>query len=145
MCQRFTYATYLYTSARLKLELRGHPHNSVVHMRDQKNAKKGVKMRLFLRKRVLLDSIKGCLGVIFETSSNPKKACLGVILGQNYAKFSFRGCFPWRGEIAIRVCFENLWSHMCTTLVLPPPLSPSPKSKPSKSANTLLVVVQSAD
>ena len=51
-----------------------HLNNSVVHMRDQRNAKKGlfveaehdlpksrlgVEMCLFLRKRVLLNSIKG--------------------------------------------------------------------------------------
>ena len=28
-----------------------------------------------------------------------------------------KGCFSWRGEIVIRVCIENLWSRMCTTLV----------------------------
>ena len=53
--------------------LGGHSNNSVVHMHDQRNVKKGlffeakrdsresrlgVKMCLFLRKRVLLDSIK---------------------------------------------------------------------------------------
>ena len=30
----------------------------------------------------------------------------------NRAKF--RGCFSWGGEIASRVCFENLWSRMHT-------------------------------
>ena len=33
-------------------------------------------------------------------------------------KFLFRGVFPGeRNLIAIRVCVENLWSRMCTTLV----------------------------
>ena len=43
--------------------------------------------------------------------------------GQNQAKFSLRGCFSWRLEIVFRVCFENLWSHKCTTLAFecPPP------------------------
>ena len=75
----------------------GHSNNSVVHMRDQRKAKKGlffeagrdsresrlgVKMCLF-RKRALLDSSKGPLGVIFQTRLNmsSKKACLGVNLG----------------------------------------------------------------
>ena len=66
-------------------------------MRDQRNAKKrllfdtkcdsresrlGVKMCLFFEKRVLLDSVKGRLGVLFQTSPNmpAKKACLGVNL-----------------------------------------------------------------
>ena len=67
----------------------GHSNNSVIHMRDQRNMKKGLflrlnairgnriyglKMRPFLRKRVLLDSI----GVIVQ--NHPKKACLGVNL-----------------------------------------------------------------
>ena len=73
----------------------------------------------FFRKRVLLDSTKGRLGVIFQIPPNifSKKACLGVNLGENHAKFSIKGCFSWRGEIMIRVCFKNLWSCMCTTLV----------------------------
>ena len=39
-------------------------------------------------------------------------------------KFSFRLCFSWRGEIAIRVCFKTCGhERMCTALVFkcPPP------------------------
>ena len=60
---------------------RDHLNNSVVHLRDQRNMKKGlcfeaeldlresrlgVEMCVFMRKRVLLDSIKGCLGSFFK-------------------------------------------------------------------------------
>ena len=62
----------------------GHLNNSFVHMRDQRNVKEGlfkffeakcnsceerlgVKMCLFLRKRVLLDSIKERLGSFYQT------------------------------------------------------------------------------
>ena len=71
-------------------------------------------MHLFLRKRVFLNSATGRLGIIFQTPQNKysKKACLGVNLGENCEKFSFRGCFSWRGKILIRVCFKNLW-HAC--------------------------------
>ena len=73
------------TCFRLALQTRGggeHSNNSVVHMRDQRNTKKGlyfktgrdlresrlvVKVCLFLRKRVHLDYIKVRLGVIFRT------------------------------------------------------------------------------
>ena len=68
-----------------------------VHMHDQRNTKKGlffeakrdlhesrlgVKMYLFLRKRVLLDSIKERLGVIFQTvpKMSPQKSLLGLNL-----------------------------------------------------------------
>ena len=77
----------------------GHSNNSVVHMHDQRNRKKGlffearrdshesrlgVKMYLFSRKRVLMDSMKRCLGVIFQTPPNmsSKKACLGKFGGK---------------------------------------------------------------
>ena len=69
----------------------------------------GVKMCLFLRKRIILNSIKGHLGVIFQTPPKcpppKKKACLGVNLRTKSREFSFRGCFSWTGEIAFRVCF----------------------------------------
>ena len=79
-------------------------------MRDQRNSKKGLlfeakrdlcesrfgsKCAYFLRKRVLLDSIKMHLGVIFQAPPNIKNACLGVNWGQNCVKFSFRGYFCW--------------------------------------------------
>ena len=111
-------------------------NKSVVNMRNQRNGKKGlffeakrdlresrlgVKMCLFLRKRVLLDSTKGSLGVVFQIPANmfPQKRLFrrGKFGGKITRKFSYRGCFSWRGQIAIRVCFENLWSSMCTTLV----------------------------
>ena len=73
----------------------GHSNNSVVHMCDQRNMKKGlffeagrdsrlgVKMCLFLRKSVLLDSIKGAFRGHFSNSTEHvlQKACLGVNLG----------------------------------------------------------------
>ena len=90
-------------------------NNSVVHMCDQRNTKKGLffeaesdlrdsrfgdKMCHFSTKRVLLDSIEGRLGVIFQTGPNmsSKKACLGANFGENRAKFSFRGVSPGEGK-----------------------------------------------
>ena len=41
-----------------------------------------------------------------------------------------------RGEIAIWVCFENFWSHVCTTLVFCAPLPVSNKSNPRNAGVT---------
>ena len=51
--------------------------------RDSRKLQLGVNMYLFLRKRVLLDSLKRHLGEIFQTQPNmsAKKACLGVNMG----------------------------------------------------------------
>ena len=85
-------------------------NNSVVHMRDHRNVGKGlffeakrdshesrsgVKMGLLLRKRVFLDSIKGRLGVIFQTSPNmsSKKACLGVSLEEKSWEIHDKGVY----------------------------------------------------
>ena len=90
----------------------GHSNNSVVHMLDKRNAKKGlffeakrnsrklrlgIKICLFLRERVLLDSLKGHLGVSFQIPPNmsSEKACLRVNLG---AKFSSTGVLPGEGK-----------------------------------------------
>ena len=115
-----------------KLVPEDHLNNSVVHMRDQRNAKKGlffeadrdwresglgVKMCLFMRKRILLDSIKGCLGSflkLHQTCPQKKKGKYGDKITRNCVY----GCFSRRGEIAISVYFENLWSRMCTTVDL---------------------------
>ena len=109
----------LYTCTTRKCEKR------VVFKVKSDSHKSRIKMCLFFKERVLLDSIKGCLGSSFQTPpSMSSNNCLGVTLGQNHAKFSFRGCFPWRREMAIRGCFENLWSRIqCKTLVFecPPP------------------------
>ena len=69
----------------------GDSNISVVHMRNQRS-RLGVKMCLFLRKRSFWIPLRGIWG-----------------------------CFSPRGEIAIRVCFENLWSCMCTTQVFEGP------------------------
>ena len=82
-------------SQHMNLTRGDHLNNSVVHMRDQRNTKKGlffeaehdsresrlgVKMCLFLRKRVLLDSIKGRLGSFFKLHQTcPPK--IGVNMG----------------------------------------------------------------
>ena len=77
-----------------------------MHMRDQKNMIKGlfleakhdllelrlgVKMWLFLRKKVLLDPIEGHLGVIFHTPPKmfSKKACLGANTREIFVKGMF--------------------------------------------------------
>ena len=75
-----------------------HLNDSVVHMRNQRNAKKGlffeaehdsresrlgVKMCLFMTKRVLLDSIKGRLWSFFELQICPTK---GVNIGTKSGK-----------------------------------------------------------
>ena len=51
--------------------------------RDWHETRLGVKMCQFLKKRVIFDSIKGCLWVIFQTlpKMSSKKACLGVNFG----------------------------------------------------------------
>ena len=51
---------------------------------------------------------------------------LGVTKGANIMQNSpLRGDFSWRRQILIRVCFDKLWSHICTTVVFehPPPSS----------------------
>ena len=64
---------------------------------DSRESQLGVKMCLFLRKKVPLDSIKGRLGVIFQNMSS-NEACLGGKFAENCAKFSFRGVFPGEGK-----------------------------------------------
>ena len=96
----------------------GHLNCSVAHMRDQSNMKKGlfleakcnlrelqleVKMCIFFRKRVLLDSIKGRLGVIFKTPANSR---------QNHTKFPFRGCFPGKGKSRLGYVLKT-YGHTC--------------------------------
>ena len=44
-----------------------------------------------------------------------KKKCLGGKIGGKTAKFLFRVVIPQKGKYLL--CFENLWSRMCTTLV----------------------------
>ena len=67
-------------------------------------------MYIFLRKRALLDSVKGYLGVIFVTPPNmsSKKVCLGVNFGEKSHKILVQGVYFLEREIANRVCFENL-------------------------------------
>ena len=96
----------------------GHSDNSVVHMRDQSNAEKGlfseakhdpcklrlgVKMGLILRKRVLFDSIKGRLGIIFKLHQicPPKRTFRGKFGGKIMPN-SHLGCvFPgeWKSRL----------------------------------------------
>ena len=68
--------------------------------RDSRESRLGVKICLFRRKKVLFDSVKGRLGVIFQTPLNMsyKKACLGVNLELFGGKVVRKVCvFP--GEI----------------------------------------------
>ena len=64
--------------------------------------------------------------LLYSTKGVPQKSCLlGKIGSKNCVKFSLGGIFPGEDESqSIRVCFEDLWSHICTTLVFecPPPL-----------------------
>ena len=70
-------------------------------------------MCIFLRKRVLLDSIKGHLAFLkLHQTCPPKKACLGVNFWAKSREI-VQGCFSWRRKITIKVCFENLWSRIC--------------------------------
>ena len=67
--------------------------------RDSRESWLGVKMCLFLRRRLLLDSInmiKGHLGVLFQTppKNSPQKACLAAHLG----KIARNSCFVFPGE-----------------------------------------------
>ena len=93
--------------------------------RDQRESRLGVKMCLFLRKRVILDSTKGRLGVIFQIPPNmsPQKSLFRGKFERKSCKILIQEEVFLEREIAIRVCFENLWSLMCTTLVFecPPP------------------------
>ena len=103
----------------------GHSYNSVVHM---KNAKKrvifyakchshelllGVKMCLFLRKRVLLD-FSGAFRGHFSNSTKhvSKKACLGVNLGTS-PNFSLRGVFPGEGKSQFIRYVLKISGHTC--------------------------------
>ena len=99
----------------------GHSNTSVVHMREtQKRGlfwdwmRYGQKVPVFKKKGPFLNSIRG----YFWTP-------IGENWEWNCANFLFRGVFSWNGQICITVCFENLWSPMCTTLVFecphPPP------------------------
>ena len=103
----------------------GHQNNSVVHMHDQRNAKKGlffrlnairanqVKMCLFLRKRVLLDSIKGCLGVIFSNSTKHvlQKSLFRGKCGDKIVRNSRLGVvFPGEGKLGYVL---KLSGHTC--------------------------------
>ena len=113
--------------------------NRVVHMCVQRNAKKGlffettrdshkiairVKILPIFEKRGLLGSIKGRLGVIFQTLPNmfSKKSLLRGKFGGKIARNSRLGGV-FHGEGKSRVCFENLWSRMCinTSIQVPPP------------------------
>ena len=56
----------------------------------------------------------------FSNSSFPqnvfqKNLFRGVKLGAHCVKFLLRGIFSSKGQISIRVCFENPWSCLCTT------------------------------
>ena len=66
--------------------------------RDSRESRLGVKMCLFSTKRVLLDSIKGRLGVIFQIQ--PNMSSKKSLFGDKFAgkKLAFRGCFSWRGK-----------------------------------------------
>ena len=62
-------------------------------------------MPIFEKKAVLLDSIKGCLGVIFQMHQTcPSKELVRGKFEGKIAQNSRLGGLFWRGEIAIRVC-----------------------------------------
>ena len=73
-------------------------------------------MCLFFEKGVLFDSIKGCLGVIFQTPPNMsfKKACLGVNLR---AKSHEILDFPGDGKSRIGMFWKPLVTHVCNTSI----------------------------
>ena len=86
----------------------------------------GVKMCPYSRKRVIFGFLKGCLGTIFQNPLfYPSISQKNLVWVQNHTKFLvYRSVFSWKRQISIRVCFQNLWSHMCTKLAFkfPPPL-----------------------
>ena len=112
----------------------GHSSNSVVHMRDQGNTKKGCFFeakckfaRILIRgqnmpileKKCPLGFYLGALkGSYFYSTKYvlPKSLFRGKFGGKIAQKSCLVGVFPG-GEIVFRVCFENLWSCICTTLV----------------------------
>ena len=106
----------------------GHSNNSVVHMGHQRNVKKelffeakhdtrelrlGVNMCLFLRKRVLLDSIKGRVGVIFQILPNmpSQKSLFRVDLGAKSHKVLDERVF-FLGKSRLRYVFKTS-DHAC--------------------------------
>ena len=128
--------------------VRGYCNSSVVHMRDQRNGESkgsrflqaqydsresqlGVKMCIFSREKkrsfwILVGDVQGSF---FKPIYSTKRviSCLEVKLEcKNRAKFQFRWCFSWKGQISIRVCFETLWScvqHQYSSTPPPPRLS----------------------
>ena len=75
---------------------------------------RGQNVPIFDKKRVLLDSIEGRLGALFQTlpKMSSKKACLGVNWRQNCMKFLFRGAFPREEKLQLRYVLETS-GHAC--------------------------------
>ena len=103
----------------------GYSNTSVVHMRDQRNAKTDSILRLnaipergqnvpILKKRGPFFLLyRGRLGVIFQTplfhqTCFQKKSCLGSKIG---CKITRNSC------LGVLNIYLNLWSRICTTLV----------------------------
>ena len=91
-----------------------------------KNSDWGSKCACFQEKVSFLDSIRGSSGYIFQTvlfyQMYPQWSCLwSKIQCKNQRKFLFRRCFSGKGQILIRVCFENLWSRTTLVFECPPP------------------------
>ena len=109
-------------------------------MGDQRNEKKscffetelrrGIKICRLQEKGFFFNSIREHLGIIFPTPNSsvpqnvPQKSCLGVKWGAKLCKkkkkILFR-VFSSKGQISIRVCFENLWHVYNTSIRVPPP------------------------
>ena len=81
----------------------------------------GVKCDCFQGMGVLFEFYKGT----YSTKHVPQNILWGKI-GCKTVQNSCLGVFFSKGQISFRVCFENVWSFMCTTLVFECPRPPPP-------------------
>ena len=89
-------------------------------------------MCLFSRRVHLKNSIRGQLGVIFQTAlfnqtCSPPPTTTTTIesnIGLKLHKIPVKEYFSSKRQILIRMCFENLWSCRCTTSAFECPLLP---------------------
>ena len=71
-----------------------------------------VKMCIFLRKKVFLDSIKGRIGVLNSIKRVLQRSLIRGNVGAKLCEIFDTGCFSWGGEIRIKVCFRTC-GHEC--------------------------------